>query len=81
MPLARGLQHYKADAGKVNSLLAGFNDVQNKINLLADGAANSHRMSQVQGPTAAPLLKQGFGLEVGALGTKVDLSNVNTAAI
>jgi hypothetical protein len=43
-------------------LLAGFNDVQNKINLLADGAANSDRMSQVQGPTAAPLLKQGFGL-------------------
>jgi hypothetical protein len=81
MALARGLQHYKADAGKVNSLLAGFNDAQNKINLLADVAADSDRMAQVQGPTAAPLLKQGFGLEFRAFGTKVDLSNVNTAAI
>jgi hypothetical protein len=74
-----GLQHYKADPAKLNATVAGFNDVQNKINMLADVAANPDKMTQVQGPLAATLLKQGFGLEVGAFGTKVDLSNINTA--
>jgi len=77
---AKGLPHYKADPAKLNAVVAGFNDVQNKINMLADVAADPKKMTQVQGPTAAQLLKQGFGLEVGAFGTKVDLSNINTAA-
>ena len=77
---AKGLQHYKADPDKINALVGGFNDVQNKINMLADVTTDPKRMSQVQGPTAAVLLKDGFGLEIGAFGTKVDLSNVNTAA-
>jgi hypothetical protein len=62
------------------STIAGFNDVQTKINQLAAVTTDPNRMSQVQGPTAAQLLKQGFGLEIGAFGTKVDLSNVNTGA-
>jgi hypothetical protein len=77
---AKGLQHYKADANKLNATIAGFNDVQTKINALADVANDPKRMGAVQGPTAAVLLKQGFGLELGAFGTHVDMSNINTAS-
>jgi|ERR1700733_405602 len=74
----KGLQHYPADGAKVNATVAGFNDVQNKINTLADVAANPDKMAQVQGGLAATLLKGGFGIEIGAFGTKVDVSKINT---
>src|SRR5713226_66414 len=53
----KGLQHYKANPEKLNATIAGFNDVQNKINMLADVTADPNKMKQVQGPTAAILLK------------------------
>lgn len=77
---AKGLSHYKADANKINTVVAGMNDVQNKLNQLADITTDPKRMTAVQGPTAATLLKNGFGLEIGAFHTKVDVSNINTAA-
>jgi hypothetical protein len=74
----KGLQHYGADGAKINATVAGFNDVQNKINTLADVASNPDKMAQVQGGLAATLLKGGFGIEIGAFGTKVDVSKINT---
>lgn len=76
---AKGLQHYKADAGKVNSLVAGFNDVQNKLNMLADVANDPKRMGAVQPGVAAAMLAHGKGIEVGAFGTHADTSRVNEA--
>lgn len=76
---AKGLQHYKADAGKVNSLVAGFNDVQNKLNMLADIANDPKRMGSVQAGVAAAMLAHGKGIEVGAFGTHADTSRINEA--
>jgi hypothetical protein len=70
------LQHYKADPSTINSTVAGFNDVQNKVNMLAD-VVNSPAMDQVQPELAAAMLAHGKGIEVGAFGTKVDMSRVN----
>jgi len=72
-----GLQHYKADPAKLNATVAGFNDVQNKINMLADVANTPGKMDQVQAPVAAALLAHGKGIELGAFGTKLDMSAVN----
>jgi hypothetical protein len=74
--LQAGLPHYKVDASAVNSVVGGFNDVQNKINSLAEVANDPKRMSQVQGPLAAAMLSH-KGLEVGAFGTHFDTSRVN----
>jgi len=74
--LQAGLQHYKVDASAVNSVVGGFNDVQNKINSLAEVTNDPKRMSQVQGPLAAAMLSH-KGLEVGAFGTHFDTSRVN----
>jgi hypothetical protein len=73
----RGLFNYKADPTTINANIAGFNDVQNKINQLADVATDARRMSQVQPELAAAILTHGKGIEVGAFGTHVDLSRVN----
>jgi len=75
---AKGLSHYKVNPDTINTVVAGFNDVQNKINMLADVTTNPDRMSKVQAPIAAALLKQGFGLSLGAFGSKVDLSSIDT---
>ena len=72
-----GLQHYKADPAKLNATVAGFNDVQNKINMLADVANTPGKMDQVSAPIAAALLAHGKGIELGAFGTKLDTSAVN----
>ncbi|MHB8218666.1 MAG: hypothetical protein ACYDDS_21550, partial [Candidatus Sulfotelmatobacter sp.] len=72
-----GLQHYKADPAKLNATVAGFNDVQNKINMLADVVNAPGKMDQVQAPVAAALLAHGKGIELGAFGTKLDTSAVN----
>ena len=74
---AKGLQHYKTDPAKLNAVVAGFNDVQNKINQLATVANDPNKMSQVQAPIAAALLKHGKGIEIGAFGTKLDTSAIN----
>jgi hypothetical protein len=71
------LQHYKVDASGINSLVAGFNDVQNKINMLATVANDPNKMNQVQAPVAAAMLAHGKGIELGAFGTKLDTSAVN----
>jgi hypothetical protein len=74
---AKGLQHYKVDASGINSVVAGFNDVQNKINMLATVANDPNKMNQVQAPVAAAMLAHGKGIELGAFGTKLDTSSVN----
>jgi hypothetical protein len=74
---AKGLPHYKADPSALNSLVAGFNDVQNKLNMLADVANDPKRMGAVQPGVAAAMLAHGKGIEVGAFGTHVDTSRVN----
>ena len=74
---AKGLTHYKADPSTINSIVAGFNDVQNKINMLADVANDPKRMSQVNPALAAAMLTHGKGIEIGAFDTHLDLSRVN----
>src|SRR5207249_7941704 len=44
---AKGLTHYKADPSTINTVVAGFNDVQVKLNQLADVVSDPKRMSQV----------------------------------
>jgi hypothetical protein len=64
-----------------------MNDVQNKINQLADVANDPQRMGQVQPAVAAAMLAHGKGitLEFGAHGSSgsggvgLDMSNVNEA--
>jgi hypothetical protein len=74
---AKGLPHYKADPAKLNATVAGFNDVQNKINMLADVANDSKRMGAVQPDVAAALLETGDGVQLGAFGTKIDMTKIN----
>jgi len=74
---AKGLQHYKADASTINTVVGGMNDVQNKLNQLADVATDPKRMGQVQPQVAADMLRHGHGIELGAFGTKVDTSTID----
>jgi hypothetical protein len=74
---AKGLPHYKADPAKLNATVAGFNDVQNKINMLADVANDPKRMGQVQPDVAAALMESGDGVQLGAFGTKIDMTKIN----
>lgn len=79
---AKGLSHYKADVGKINSLVAGFNDVQTKINAVAD-VANSPDAGTIQADVAASLLKDRgfeFGAHAGGLGFQLPTDIVNTKA-
>ena len=62
---AKGLTHYKADPGQVNSLVAGFNDVQNKLNGLAAIVNDPKRYGAVVPGDAAALLTQ-KGIDLGA---------------
>jgi hypothetical protein len=73
----RGLFNYKVDPSVVNANVAGFNDVQNKINQLADVANDPKRMSQVQSELAAAILAHGKGITLGISGTSIDTSRVN----
>jgi hypothetical protein len=74
---AKGLQHYKTDPATINTVVAGFNDVQNKINMLASVATDPKQFGQVQPQVAADMLRHGHGLEIGAFGTKLDTSTID----
>lgn len=76
---AKGLQHYKSNPEKLNATVAGFNDVQNKLNQLAEIANDPKRMGDVKPGLAAAMLEHGKGisLEGGMLGAHLDTSRVN----
>lgn len=82
---AKGLTHYKADPAKLNAVVAGMNDVQNKLNQLADVVIDPKRMGQVDPVVAAAMLSHGTGITLnfgghggGASGgIGVDTSKVN----
>jgi hypothetical protein len=73
----QGLQHYKAEPSTINTVVGGMNDVQNKLNQLADVVTDPKRMGQVQPQVAADMLRHGHGIELGAFGTKVDTSTID----
>lgn len=73
----RGLFSYKADPSAINANVAGMNDVQTKINQLADVAMDTRRMSQVQPELAAAILEHGKGIKLGISGTEIDTSRIN----
>lgn len=76
----RGLTNFYAkgvDPSLLNGIVAGFNDVQNKINQLASVASDAKTMGQVNGNIAAQLLKTGAGIKIGAFG--LELNTVSTA--
>ena len=73
----QGLQHYKADPSTINTVVGGMNDVQNKLNQLADVVTDPKLMGQVQPQVAADMLRHGHGIELGAFGTKVDTSTID----
>lgn len=75
----RGLFNYKADPSVINANIAGFNDVQNKLNQLADIATDAERFSQIQPELAAAILSHGKGITLGISGTSIDTSRVNEA--
>jgi hypothetical protein len=58
----RGLFSYKADPSTINSLAGGMNDVQNKLNSLADVVNDTNRMSQVDPKLAAAMLNPTTGV-------------------
>jgi hypothetical protein len=72
---------HKVDPSGVASLVAQFNDVQTKINQLADVANNPGVMGKVNVKLAGQMLKAGSGIEIGAgvggVGFKVDTSGIN----
>lgn len=69
--------YYKADPSTINSTVGGFNDVQQKINMLADVANDPNRMGKVQPELAAAMLAHGKGITLGAFGTSIDPSRIN----
>ena len=74
---AKNLTHYKADPSTINTVVAGMNDVQNKLNQLASVTTDPQRMGQVQAGLAAALLAHGKGLQLDFHGVGVDTSRVN----
>jgi hypothetical protein len=72
---------HKVDPNNISSLVGGFNDVQTKINMLADVVNNPDVMSKVDAKLAGSMLKAGHGIEIGAgvagVGFKVDTSGIN----
>ncbi len=73
----QGLQHYKADPAKLNATVAGMNDVQNKLNQLAEVAMDKDKMSQVQPGVAAAMIAHGKGIQADLHGVGVDTSRLN----
>jgi len=74
---ANSLSHYKVDAALVNANVAGFNDVQTKINQLAAVTNNPNTMKNVQADIAAAMLKHDKGITLGVFGVSVDTSMIN----
>ena len=64
----RGLFSYKADPSTINSLAGGMNDVQNKLNSLADVVNDTKRMSQVDPKLAAAMLNPTTGVNLSFSG-------------
>jgi hypothetical protein len=64
----RGLFSYKADPSTINSLVGGMNDVQNKLNSLADVVNDTKRMSQVDPKLAAAMLNPTTGVNLSFSG-------------
>ncbi len=91
----QGLTNFYAkgvDPSLLNGIVAGFNDVQNKINQLASVATDAKTMGQVDGKIAAQLLKDAgekiglFGIELNTESTSINtrdymtqLANANPA--
>lgn len=73
----KGLKHYKSNPEKLNAVVAGMNDVQNKLNGLADITTDPKRMGQVQAGLAAALLEHGKGIQADFHGVGVDTSRIN----
>jgi hypothetical protein len=82
---AKGLQHYKADPSTINTVVAGMNDVQNKLNQLADVTNDRQKMAQVDPGQAAAMLAHGKGITFMAgahangmgAGVGIDTSRIN----
>jgi hypothetical protein len=74
---AKGLNFYKADPNKINTVVAGMNDVQTKLNQLASITTDPTRMGQVQAGLAAALLAHGKGIQADFHGVGIDTSRVN----
>jgi hypothetical protein len=72
---------HKVDPSNVSSLVAQFNDVQQKINMLAEVVNDPQKMGKVDAKLAGQMLKSGHGIEIGAgvggVGFKVDTSGIN----
>ena len=85
---AKGLTHYKADPSTINTVVAGMNDVQNKLNQLATVVNDPNRFGQVEPFKAAQMIAHGkaISLEFGGHGggasggIGVDTSGVNEKA-
>lgn len=60
----RGLFNYKADPSTINSLVGGMNDVQIKLNSLADVVNDTKRMQQVDPKLAAAMLNPTTGVNL-----------------
>ena len=69
--ITAGDDPYKADPSTINTVVAGMNDVQNKLNQLANVVNNRQTMAQVDPGLAAAMLAHGKGitLEFGGHGS------------
>ena len=74
---AKGLTFYKADPNKINTVVAGMNDVQNKLNQLAAVTTDPTRMGNVQPGLAAAMLAHGHGITLETHEIGVDTSRIN----
>jgi hypothetical protein len=82
---AQGLTHYKVDPSTINTVVAGMNDVQTKLNQLAEVANDRQKMAQVDPGQAAAMLAHGKGITFtfGAHGSGasggvgIDISRIN----
>jgi hypothetical protein len=68
---AKGLTHYKADPVKVNSLVAGVNDVQQKFNKMNDAVG---QMGQVDSNVVANLTGD---FKAHAFGSELNMNGIN----
>lgn len=60
----RGFFSYKADPSTINSTVAGFNDVQTKLNQLADVVNDKNVMTKVQPGAAAAIIAHDKGVSL-----------------
>jgi hypothetical protein len=70
------LQHYKADPATLNGTIAGINDVQVKMNKLAD-VVNSPDMAQVDARLSGYLT--GDPMKLSAFGSNINVNGIDAA--